>query len=341
MEALFRLLPGSQPFVVRYGVSTLIVLVAFAFRLSIGEGTGRFGFIHFILPVVAASLLFDRSAGFFAMALSAALVGSVIPWTSPTGNVSAIAVFVFVAGCLVFVAEGLHTALVKAHAAQSATDMLLQEMSHRVKNKFSMISSIIALQVRSSTPEVSAALEDISSRVKVIATVHDYLQLSRHDGLIDMSEYLPGLCKALQQALCGPRPISMAASAISAQLRAEKALAVGVIVNELVTNAFKYAFEHDRPGHVKVALTREGANFILSVSDNGVGRQQEGRLGLGTRLVSVFAGQLGGNATWEAGASGGCTALIRFPADEEDTRNARHGAEFIGSASTANLVASP
>jgi two-component sensor histidine kinase len=275
------------------------------------------------------------------VALSAALVGSVIPWTSPVANISAIAVFVTVAGCLVFVAEGLHTALVKAHAAQLATDMLLQEMSHRVKNKFSMILSIIALQVRSSAPEVRAALEDISSRVKVIATVHDYLQLSRHDGLIDMSEYLPGLCKALQQALCGPRPIAMAASAIPAQLRAEKALAVGVIVNELVTNAFKYAFEHDRPGHIKVALTREGASFILSVSDNGVGRPQEGRLGLGTRLVSVFAGQLGGNATWEAGASGGCTALIRFRADEEDTRNARHGAGFIGSASTANRVDNP
>ena len=321
MKALFRLLPGPQPFLVRYGVSTLVVLLAFALRLSVGEGTGRFGFIHFILPVVASSLLFDRSAGFFAVALSAALVSTVIPWTSPASNVSAIAVFIAVAGCLVFVAEGLHTALVEAHAAQAATDMLLQEMSHRVKNKFSMITSIIALQGRSSTPEVRAALEDISSRVNVIATVHNYLQLSRHDGLIDMSEYIPGLCKALQQALCGPRPISMTTSAIPAQLRAEKALAVGVIVNELVTNAFKYAFEQDRTGHLKVTLSRDGDQLLLAVSDNGVGPPQDGRMGLGKRLVSVFAGQLGGSAIWEAGASGGCTASIHFPADEGEVRN--------------------
>jgi two-component sensor histidine kinase len=71
-------------------------------------------------------------------------------------------------------------------------------MSHRVKNKFAMVGSIIALQARSSTPEIQHALEDVASRVKIIATVHDYLQLSRHDGLIDMSEYLPGLCKALR-----------------------------------------------------------------------------------------------------------------------------------------------
>jgi two-component sensor histidine kinase len=91
-------------------------------------------------------------------------------------------------------------------------------------------------------------------------------------------------------------------------------------------------------GHVKVTLAREGPDFVLSVSDNGVGQSQEGRTGLGTRLVSVFASQLGGTAIWEAGASGGCTATIRFPTDELQLRNMKIGREPTGSAGTGTRV---
>src|SRR6185503_10629804 len=103
------------------------------------------------------------------------------------------------------------------------------EMSHRVKNKFAMISSIIALQTRNAPPEVKGALEDVAARVKVMATVHDYLQLSRHDGLIDVSEYLPSLCASLREALCGPRPITLTVHAVREHLPADKALTTGLI----------------------------------------------------------------------------------------------------------------
>lgn len=315
METLFRLLPGPQPLITRFGVTFLIVAGAFLIRLNIGEGTGRFGFIHFVLPVVASSLLYDRAAGFFAVILSAVGVGLLIPWTANIdANISALVVFLVVGSCLVFVSAGLRTALIKAHAAQRAADLLLQEMSHRVKNKFTMITSIIALQSKSASPETRIALQDVSARVRIIATVHDYLQLSRHDGLIDMSEYLPGLCNALREALCGPRPIAMTSRTIPAQLPAEKALTVGLIVNELVTNAFKYAFPDDRPGRVEVALSQGQDGFIITVTDNGVGLPTDHKSGLGTRLVTVFAGQLGGSATWEAGNEAGAKVQVQFPA---------------------------
>jgi hypothetical protein len=107
MEALFRLLPGPQPIATRYGVTAIIVLTAFAMRLSVGDATGRFGFIHFVLPVMAAALLFDRGTGFFAVALSAVLVGSVVSWTDVSATLTAIGVFVLVGSCVVFVSEGL------------------------------------------------------------------------------------------------------------------------------------------------------------------------------------------------------------------------------------------
>lgn len=135
------------------------------------RNSGAYGFLFFILPVVASALMFDRATGFFAIALSRLLVGTVVDWgTRPVAHVIALLLFAVVGACLVFISEGLHQALAKAQAAQRASALLLEEMSHRVKNKFAMVSSIISLQARRSSPEARRALEDIGNRVNVIAT---------------------------------------------------------------------------------------------------------------------------------------------------------------------------
>ena len=314
METLFRFLPGPQPASVRYVVTVAIVLLGFLIRFSIGDGTGRYGFIHFILPVLAASLLFGRNAGFFAVALSVSLISMLLDWQVGTlAHVRAIAVFCIVATCLVYLADGWRSALTKAHAAQDAADLLLQEMSHRVKNKFAMINSIIGIHARHAAPDIKRALDDVAARVQVMATVHDFLQLSRHGGLIDMSEYLPSLCRALRDALCGPRAIILTVHAVPVNFAADKALTAGLIVNELVTNACKYAFEADRPGKVVVQLVRVDDGLQLSVTDDGQGYQVSAQAGLGTRLVNVLAAQLEGSAEWASNGDGGCKAIIRIP----------------------------
>ena len=183
-----------------------------------------------------------------------------------------------------------------------------------MKNKFAMVSSIISLQARRSSPEARQALEDIASRVNIIATVHNYLQLSRHEGLIDMSEYLPRLCESLNDALLGPRAVSLQATAVKVELPPDKALPIGLIVNELVTNAIKYAFAEAQPGQVHVDLDREQERLVLTVRDNGRGYSPSAEAGLGTRLVTTFAAQLGGSASWNASRSGGCTITVVFPA---------------------------
>jgi two-component sensor histidine kinase len=78
--------------------------------------------------------------------------------------VGALLLFTIIGACLVFIAEGLHQALEKAQASQRATTLLFHEMSHRVKDKFAMVGSIISLQARRSSPETRRALEDIASR---------------------------------------------------------------------------------------------------------------------------------------------------------------------------------
>jgi two-component sensor histidine kinase len=315
LEALLKYLPGPQPVAIRYGATAALVFLAYGIRLALGDYSGAYGFLFFILPVVASALMFDRGTGFFAIALSGLLVATIVNWgVKPGAHIIALLLFAVVGACLVLISEGLHRALGRAYAAQSATALLLEEMSHRVKNKFAMVSSIISLQARRSSPEVRQALEDIASRVNIIATVHNYLQLSRHEGLIDMSEYLPRLCESLDDALLGPRAVSLRATAAKIELPPDKALSIGVIVNELVTNAIKYAFGDGQAGQVHVDLDKEQERLVLTVRDNGCGYAPSAEAGLGTRLVTTFAAQLGGSATWSQSRTGGCTINVVFPA---------------------------
>jgi two-component sensor histidine kinase len=314
VEALLRYLPGPQPLAIRYGATAAMVLLAYGVRLALGNYSGAYGFLFFILPIVASALMFDRGTGFFSVALSALLVATLVDWgAKPVAHVVALLLFAAVGACLVFISEGLHQALAKAQAAQRASALLLEEMSHRVKNKFAMVSSIISLQARRSSPETRQALEDIANRVNVIAAVHNYLQLSRHEGLIDMSEYLPKLCQSLDDLL-EPQALSLRATAVAAELPPDKALCIGVIVNELVTNAVKYAFAAGQPGNVHVDLDRGPGRFVLTVRDNGRGYSPGAEAGLGTRLVTTFAAQLGGSAVWDAEPGRGCATTVEFPA---------------------------
>jgi two-component sensor histidine kinase len=186
-------------------------------------------------------------------------------------------------------------------------------MSHRVKNKFAMILSIIGLQARQSDPATRAALEAIAGRVRVIANVHDHLQLARHDSLVDMSEYLGELCRSLGDTMRELRPLTVTVAAVPVMMPPDKALSTGLIVNELLTNAFKYAFPDDRVGHVHVELARDAGSLSLTVADDGSGCAEGSEAGLGTKLVNLLVAQLGGEARWDQ-SNPGCKVTATFPA---------------------------
>lgn len=315
MENFLRLLPNALPAWQRYGITFAIVLGSFVLRTAIGTHAGRYGFILFIPSIVAAGLVFDFGCGAFATVLAAALANSSLDWSaaSASDRVSVTFFFVAVGLGLAFVSASLRSALERAQRAERDKDLLLQEMSHRVKNKFAMISSIIALQSRRATPEVSAALNSVAARVAVISQVHDYLQLSRHAGEVDMVEYLGGLCRSLQETVRSIRPIEVRLNVEPTAMDPKDALAIGLLVNELVTNAFKHAFPNNLAGSVNVALVHTAEHTVLTVSDDGIGCEPDLEGNLGTKLTVLLASQLGGELKREVGNVKGCRTTVAMP----------------------------
>jgi len=127
--------------------------------------------------------------------------------------------------------------------AEQSAEVLLYELNHRIRNNFAMIASVLELQKRSVKEEAAKdAFASAVARVHVIANAHDHLLPKEGQSLIDMREYLTVCCQNLGDALRDVRPIAVNVSAAQILLRDDRAVSIGLIVNELVTNAFKYAF---------------------------------------------------------------------------------------------------
>src|SRR5215510_634770 len=311
MEHVLRLLPTRpQPAVVRYATTTGLVGLCFLAVLGLQDRGGVLGFYVMVPAIFLASVLFDRSSGIYATALSAVLLyllvkpaESLLP---PQPYILPLLTFVLVALGLAIVSEGLRAAWDRAVAAERAKDMLLQELGHRTKNNLAMVISVLSLQTRSKTnPEVRLALEKAVLRIQAMASAHDHFQPFGHNGRVEMRTYLEDLCRHLGDTLRDVRPIAVNVDADEVYLKPEQAVPVGLIVNELVTNALKHAFPDDRSGMVAITLRSTKPSLTLIVEDNGIGCPPTRTERLGSRLIRLLAQQLGATITWQH-AEPGC-----------------------------------
>ncbi len=178
-------------------------------------------------------------------------------------------------------------------------ETLLQEMQHRVANSLQIIASILLLKARTvQSEETRSHLRDAHDRVMSVATVQQQLQGSRHGEAIELGPYLSRLCETLATSMIGDsRPITVKVAAGSGMATSAEAVSIGLITTELVINALKHAFPGGSgSGEILVGYEADEANWRLSVSDNGVGLQQDGsrrgHTGLGTTIVEALAHQL-------------------------------------------------
>ncbi len=193
-------------------------------------------------------------------------------------------------------------------------EVLLREIHHRVKNNLQIISSLLNLQASRQTEDVKALFVETNARVRSIALVHEQLNRTDNFTAININGYLSALTSGLVQTY-GTLRTDVKVDATSTTLTIDVAIPCGLIVNELVSNALKYAFPDERSGKIVVTLTEEPQTITLEVCDDGIGIPESVDLErpstMGLQLVRSLAQQLDG--TFELERTHGTRVRIRFP----------------------------
>lgn len=286
-----------------------------------------------LASVILAALLLGLAAGLtgaalgFAMLLWAAFQRDAAgtPTLSPVSVLDAFLWFALAKLIVVLVAipQGTIARLLEAgrHLSldRSRKELLINEMSHRVSNDISSVVGMLHMQA-SADPEAATALNAAADRVLMLGHVHRRLSHSgAPDAVVDSRPFIEGLAADLRASLNSLRPITLVVEAEAHALPLARAGDIGLVVNELVTNALKHAFPGGREGIVRVTFRRVDDLFHLSVTDNGIGFPQTKQLpqidgsGLGSRILRGLATQLGGRLEVTSGEVGGSVCLLKFP----------------------------
>jgi two-component sensor histidine kinase len=179
-------------------------------------------------------------------------------------------------------------------------ERLLKEIHHRVKNNLQVVMSLLNSQAASlEDKEALAAIKDSQHRVQAMALIHQKLYQSEGVARISMQDYIQEVVAYLSESYCLNQLVRFHVEVEPIELDVTQAVPLGLIINEALSNAFKYAFPEGRPGTVCLFLRRYAETTCqLSITDNGVGLPENydpsRSRSLGMTLLHGFSGQLGG-----------------------------------------------
>jgi PAS domain S-box-containing protein len=198
-------------------------------------------------------------------------------------------------------------------------ETLLREVNHRVKNNLQLINAIIRLELSEKpSPEVERFVTDTAARISSIAAVHELLYASDDLSEIKVDGYLRHISRGLLDTYSRPdRGIDISVDAGDTSLDLSRMVSLGLIVNEMITNSLKYAFDGRPAGRISIRMVREGVDYLFNYEDDGCGLAADfddsGRKSLGMVFIESQAKQLEGQVSMRS--AGGLSYELRFGGD--------------------------
>lgn len=185
---------------------------------------------------------------------------------------------------------------IQLNALNQEQQAMVQEVHHRVKNNLQYIVSLLNLQASTAqNSELATQIEEIKNRIMTMGVIHQRLYQAQGIHRVEVAPFLQELIANVLNASPYPVPIARELNVEAFQLDADTAIALGLLINELMTNAIKHAFSQNPAPRVELSLVREGAGLLLRMRDNGPGFRFPGNgSGFGMRLVQLFLRRLKG-----------------------------------------------
>ena len=213
---------------------------------------------------------------------------------------------------------GVNIDITARKAAEQRTELLFHELNHRVKNNFQVVASLLRMQAaRVGDSAAREHLNNAMRRVMTMADVHGSLYKAGRVNTVDFAEYMRDLCEKISNSVLLNSRVKCHVRADTAVLKVDRAIPLGLVVNELVMNSIKHAFPGGAEGEIHVIFGPVEDRFLLAVTDDGVGLSRDdgapaatgggfsgGGAGLGMRLVEAFTQQAGGELKFERGRRG-------------------------------------
>lgn len=206
--------------------------------------------------------------------------------------------------------------ITEARLLERHRDVMAAELAHRIKNSLQIISSFVSLELRQAAEPCVGGYRAMQARIGAVAQLYDLISRSAAFGPVRVDDYLKGLAASISSSLLGEgSKIHISVDAEPLAIAAERAVTLGLIVNELATNAVKHAFP-DGEGQIVLGFGYRDGEVVVTVSDNGVGLAATSASSAGapqgSRFVDAFARQIGGTLAKASGASGS-TFTLRLP----------------------------